>query len=116
MQHSKRLGIVVRPRIRVLRDDEIVMGPGKAELLAHIAETNSLSESARRMKMSYMKTWLLVQTMNRSYRKPLVHAERGGKSGGRACLTRYGQRVLAFYHEMETLSLVAMREPWRKLR
>jgi molybdate transport system regulatory protein len=68
------------------------------------------------MKMYYMKKRLLVQTMNRSYRKPLVHAERGGKSGGRACLTRYGQRVLAFYHEMETLSLVAMREPWRKLR
>ena len=116
MQHSKRLGIVVRPRIRILCDDEIVMGPGKAELLAHIAETNSLSESARRMKMSYMKTWSLVQTMNRSYRKPLVHAKRGGQSGGRACLTRYGERVLAFYYEMETLSLVAMREPWRKLR
>ena len=38
------------------------MGPGKADLLTHVAETGSLSESARRMKMSYMKAWLLVQS------------------------------------------------------
>ncbi len=116
MPHSEKAGIVVRPRIRVFRDGEIVMGPGKAELLIHIAETKSLSESARRMKMSYMKTWQLVQTMNRSYRKPLVRAERGGKSGGGAWLTPYGQRVLACYREMEESSLAAMQRPWGKLR
>ncbi len=48
MPRSEKAGIAVRPRIRVLRNSEIVMGPGKAELLRHIAETKSLSESARR--------------------------------------------------------------------
>jgi molybdate transport system regulatory protein len=113
---SERPRITVRPRIRIFCDDEIVMGPGKADLLTHIAETRSLSESARRMKMSYMKTWLLVQTMNRRYRKPLVQAERGGKSGGGAWLTPYGRRVLACYREMEESSLTAMQRPWGKLR
>jgi molybdate transport system regulatory protein len=116
MPHTEKSRIVVRPRIRVFRDGEIVMGPGKAELLAHIAETKSLSESARRMKMSYMKAWLLVQTMNRSYKKPLVQAERGGRTGGGARLTPYGQRVLAFYQEMEESSLAAIQKPWAKLR
>ena len=69
------------------------MGPGKADLLTHVAETGSLSESARRMKMSYMKAWLLVQVMNRSYKKPLVQAERGGTKGGGAHLTSYGRHV-----------------------
>ncbi|HEY5779912.1 MAG TPA: hypothetical protein VIT00_14315 [Terrimicrobiaceae bacterium] len=108
--------IILRPRIRILRGREIVMGPGKAELLAHIEETRSLSESARRMKMSYMKAWLLVQTMNRNYSKPLVQAERGGRAGGGARLTAHGRRVLASYREMEVLSLAAIQAPWKKLR
>lgn len=116
MHHSEKLRIAVRPRIRIFRDGDIVMGPGKADLLAQIAKTKSLSESARRMKMSYMKAWLLVQTMNRNYRKPLVEAERGGKGGGGARLTPYGQHALAFYREMEELSLAAMQGPWAKLR
>lgn len=116
MPDYEKAEIVLRPRIRIFCHGEIVMGPGKAELLAHVAETESLSEAARRMKMSYMKAWLLVQTMNRSYKKPLVHAERGGRTGGRARLTSYGQRVLACYREMEELSLAAMQKPWKKVR
>ena len=47
-------------------------GPGKAELLEHIEVTSNLSRAAGRMKMSYMKAWLLVKEMNRCYQKPLV--------------------------------------------
>jgi molybdate transport system regulatory protein len=116
MPDSDKTNIAVRPRIRIIQGDEIVMGPGKAELLRHIAETGSLSEAARRMKMSYMKAWLLVQVMNRSYKKPLVQAERGGTRGGGARLTSYGRRVLDGYREMEQRSLTAMQEPWKKVR
>jgi molybdate transport system regulatory protein len=116
MPDSEIVKIALRPRIRILRGGEIVMGPGKADLLAHVAETGSLSEAARRMKMSYMKAWLLVQVMNRSYRKPLVQAERGGTRGGGARLTSYGCRVLVCYREMEQRSLTAMQEPWKKVR
>jgi molybdate transport system regulatory protein len=115
MPDSEKTKIVLRPRIRIIQGSEIVMGPGKADLLTHVAETGSLSEAARRMKMSYMKAWLLVQVMNRSYRKPLVQAERGGTRGGGARLTSYGRRVLACYREMEQKSLAAMEEPWRKV-
>jgi molybdate transport system regulatory protein len=116
MPDSDKTNIAVRPRIRIIQGDEIVMGPGKAELLRYIAETGSLSEAARRMKMSYMKAWLLVQVMNRSYKKPLVQAERGGTRGGGARLTNYGRRVLDGYREMEQRSLTAMQEPWKKVR
>jgi len=104
------------PRLRIYTQDEIALGPGKAELLAHIAETGSLSEAARRMKMSYMKCWLLVQVMNRCFRQPLILAERGGSGGGGAKLTKDGQRVLDLYREMEAASLAAMKQPWSKLQ
>lgn len=106
----------LRPRIRVYQGGEVALGPGKVELLAHVAETGSLSEAARRMKMSYMKAWLLVQLMNKCFRKPLIKAGRGGSGGGGAELTDAGRKVLSLYQEMETSALAAMEEPWGKLR
>ena len=106
----------IKPRIRLYVGDEIILGPGKAELLRRIAETGSLSEAARAMKMSYMKAWLLVQIMNRSYRKPLITMERGGSGGGRAAITDSGRLVLDLYEEMESASLHAMKPAITKLR
>ncbi len=106
----------LQPRIRVYQGKDVALGPGKIELLAHVAETGSLSEAARRMKMSYMKAWLLVQIMNKSFRKPVVKAGRGGTGGGGAELTDAGRRVLALYQEMDAAARAAMEESWTKLR
>jgi len=106
----------VSPRIRIYAGDEITLGPGKAELLRLVAETGSLSKAARHMKMSYMKAWLLAQTMNRCFRHPLILAERGGSGGGGAILTPQGKRVLALYTEMEVKACTAMAAPWKRLR
>lgn len=106
----------VRPRIRVLSGQNVVLGPGKVELLEHVAETHSLNQAAKRMGMSYMKAWLLVGLMNRSYKKPLLKMERGGSKGGGAELTETGQRVLSLYRKMHQASLQAMDEPWQELR
>jgi molybdate transport system regulatory protein len=104
------------PRIRVLRGKDIAFGPGKAELLGHIDETRSLNQSAKLMGMSYMKAWLLVQIMNRSFKKPLVKSERGGAKGGGAELTPTGKQVLELYREMHHASATAMKEPWKEMR
>jgi molybdate transport system regulatory protein len=107
---------VVLPRLRVVHAGEVALGPGKAELLAHLAETGNLSAAARRMKMSYMKAWQLVQVMNRSFSRPLVQTGRGGRGGGGAELTPTGRRVLALYQEMDREARSALDPAWRKLR
>jgi molybdate transport system regulatory protein len=76
------------------------MGPGKADLLRSIDETGSISGAARRMRMSYRRAWLLVQTMNECFRSPLVEAEKGGTQGGGARLTPLGRNVLTRYQEL----------------
>jgi molybdate transport system regulatory protein len=105
----------LQPRLRVYHAGEVALGPGKIELLGYVAETGSLSEAARRMKMSYMKAWLLVQIMNRSFRKPLVHLERGGAQGGGSGITEAGREVLELYRQMHEASLKAAEAPWKKL-
>jgi molybdate transport system regulatory protein len=79
---------------------EIAMGPGKADLLDAIAATGSISQSARRLGMSYRRAWLLVDTMNRCFREPLVASAAGGAGGGGAEVTAFGRRVLASFRAM----------------
>ena len=89
-------------RFRILAGHEIALGPGKAELLRLIQDTGSISEAARRMKMSYMRAWSLIQTMNRCFREPVVVTERGGKQRGGAQLTPTGAHLLKLYQKMES--------------
>lgn len=84
-------------RIRLMQGDEIALGPGKADLLKAIREHGSISAAARRMGMSYRRAWLLVDTMNRCFREPLVLSAAGGSQGGGASLTPHGEAVLACY-------------------
>ena len=81
---------------------EIAMGPGKAELLEAIAATGSISASAKRLGMSYRRAWLLVDTMNRCFREPVVASATGGAGGGGASVTRFGRQVLERYRAMRS--------------
>jgi molybdate transport system regulatory protein len=87
-------------KLRVMYGPEIAMGPGKSDLLEAIAATGSISESARRLGMSYRRAWLLVDTMNRCFREPLVVSVTGGAGGGGAEVTAFGRQVLARYRAM----------------
>ena len=106
----------LRPRMRVLRGEEIALGPGKVDLLALIGETGSIREAAERMGMSYMRAWTLIKTMNACFQEPLVVASRGGKEGGGATLTETGRTALNLYRGLEAQSLKACAGRWRQLR
>lgn len=88
-------------KLRVMFGPEIAIGPGKAQLLEAIAATGSISESARSLGMSYRRAWLLVDTMNRCFREPLVASATGGSGGGGARITAFGTRVLAHFRAMQ---------------
>lgn len=98
----------LKPQIRILFRKAIAMGPGKADLLRAIAETGSISAAARQLDMSYRRAWLLVDTMNRCFRHPLVETATGGKSGGGARVTPFGHEVLERYQHMEARASAAV--------
>jgi molybdate transport system regulatory protein len=106
----------LKPRLRVVCGEEIVLGPGKAELLELLLETGSLNEAARRLDMSYMRAWTLLRTMNQCFREPVAIAERGGRKGGGMKVTETGRRVLALYQEMESAALISTRDAWSRLQ
>ncbi len=103
-------GRVAKPQIRILFRKAIAMGPGKAELLQAIERTGSISAAARDMDMSYRRAWLLVDTMNTSFKHPLVTTETGGQRGGGAVVTEFGLDVLRRYLEMEAKAAGAVEK------
>lgn len=91
-----------RLRLRLVFGAGAMLGPGKADLLAAIRETGSISAAGRAMGMSYKRAWNLVEEMNAAFRAPLVESARGGAGGGGAGLTETGDRVLSLYRRIET--------------
>jgi molybdate transport system regulatory protein len=89
------------PRLRILLGKTIAIGPGKAQLLALIEKHGSISAAAREMGMSYRRAWTLVETMNRTFREPVVAAATGGRGGGGAEVTEFGREALRRYRAME---------------
>jgi molybdate transport system regulatory protein len=87
-------------KIQIMCGDEIAMGPGKADLLDAIAEHCSISAAGRALGMSYRRTWLLVDAMNRCWQGPLVATVPGNQKAG-AHLTPLGEAVLARYRQLQ---------------
>ena len=84
------------------------IGPGKADLLEAIAMAGSISAGARQLGMSYKRAWDLVDTMNRSFRQPLVATATGGNHGGGAEVTEFGRDVLRRYRAIEAKAALAV--------
>ena len=49
----------LRHQVRIMLDDKIALGPGKATLLEAIGRHGSISAAAREMGMSYTRAWAL---------------------------------------------------------
>jgi len=94
----------LKVKLQLLCGESFAMGPGKADLLEAIDRERSISAAGRALGMSYRRTWLLVDEMNRCFREKLVETLSGGGRERGARVTTCGQRVLAAYRALETQS------------
>lgn len=92
---------VVRAQVWIERRGKTALTEAGADLLEQIGATGSLSEAARTLRYSYRRAWMLLDAMNRRWDRPLVITAIGGKRGGGARLTEYGQRVLRSFRDLQ---------------
>lgn len=96
--------------LRILGSGNPAMGPGKAQLIAYIEATGSISAAAREMGMSYRRAWQLVEAINHSFSEPVIVTATGGKRGGGASVTEFGRGLVAQFHAMEDKASAAIAE------
>ncbi len=92
------------------------IGPGKIALLENIGRHGSISAAGRAMDMSYKRAWDLVDEINRVCRQPVVERQAGGKNGGGAALTPFGETLVARYRRIEREAASAVKKELTALR
>lgn len=92
---------VLKIKLQILCGDEIAMGPGKADLIEAIEAHGSISAAARAIGMSYRRAWLLVDTMNRCWKAPIIETAPGGTARAGARVTAFGKDVLGLYRALQ---------------
>jgi molybdate transport system regulatory protein len=102
---DRRMPHEPRFRLRIGRDKERSLGPGKVALLEAIRDTGSISAAGRSLGMSYRRAWLLVDALNRAFADPVIETSTGGREGGGALLTATGNEVIRRYRKIEALAL-----------
>ncbi|NAW33326.1 MAG: LysR family transcriptional regulator [Halomonas sp.] len=88
-------------QLRLVAEKDVVLGPGKADLLDRIDACGSISAASRELGMSYKKAWQLIDTMNRHFPSPLITTAAGGAEGGGAQVTPLGRQVLDHYRALQ---------------
>jgi molybdate transport system regulatory protein len=100
---------MTRLTLRIDFDQAGSVGPGKIRLLELVRDTGSISAAGRAMDMSYRRAWLLIDALNKMFRDPVVTTKLGGKAGGGAALTPFGEALLGKYRDMELVAHAALR-------
>lgn len=98
-----------RLSIRLDLASGVRIGPGKVAVLEEIGRSGSISAAGRALRMSYRRTWELVEELNRSLGTPVVETAAGGSGGGGAVLTQAGKTVIERYRAIEMDAALAAR-------
>jgi len=112
-RRKARSAVIVRPRIQF--GPELAIGPGKIDLLRAVAATRSISAAARSLGLTYKRAWLLIDTLNGGFGRPVVETATGGRGGGGAFLTPLGEQLVARYDTLEARLNAAAREELKAL-
>ncbi|WP_136481305.1 winged helix-turn-helix domain-containing protein [Cognatitamlana onchidii] len=94
------MGYKIKSRIWIESENNVLLGEGRVHLLKAIHETGSLSKAAKSLNISYKKAWQLLDSVNKSAKKPVTINSIGGKGGGGAELTEYGQSLIQAFNEI----------------
>jgi len=105
----------IKSRIWIEAENNVLLGEGRVHLLKAIHETGSLSKAAKSMNISYKKAWGLLDSINKSAKKPVTINSIGGKGGGGAELTEYGKSLILVFEEINRNCWVFLDEQLEKI-
>lgn len=71
-------------------DEHVVLDETDALLLRRISETNSLTEAAKLLGISYRNAWGRIRRIEARYGKRILETKTGGQEGGSSKLTPQG--------------------------
>ena len=93
----------LRPSVRLrLAKQDTFVGPGVAEFLILVDQTNSMQTACREMEMSYSKGLRIIKKAERYLGCSLIESRSGGASGGSSHLTAVTAQLFTKYFDSFT--------------
>lgn len=89
--------------LHIRLQQKLFADPRRIELIKRVQETGSISQGAKLAGISYKSAWDAINDMNQMADQTLVDRATGGKGGGGAQLTRYGERLIQLFQLMEQI-------------
>lgn len=93
----------VELHIHIKINDKLTITPEKIKLLRSIQQKGSLLTASKELGISYNKAWTILNAINLTASKPVAEKLRGGKGGGGATLTEYGNLILKEFESLEKI-------------
>jgi len=94
-------GRSVKFRVWFVAKGRNLLGQGGSQILESIAETGSISKTAKRLRRSYRQVWGQINEIEGSFGEPIITRFKGGvKGGGGAELTEAGSALLKEYQRV----------------
>lgn len=87
---------------------QLFLNPRRIRLLEQIRAHGSISQGAKVAGISYKSAWDAIKDMNTLAEHPVLSSETGGKGGGGAVLTPYGERLLKIYSLLTQIERMAV--------
>ena len=78
------------------RDGNIVFGRGRMVILESIAQTGSINQTAKDLRMSYKTVWSKIKSTEKHLKAKVVHADRSRGTQ----LTRTGERLVQLFKQL----------------
>jgi molybdate transport system regulatory protein len=95
---GKEIGRSVRFRLWFVEKGRSLLGQGGSEVLEGVANTGSISKTAKQLGRSYRQVWGQINEIEESFGEPIITRFKGGvKGGGGAELTEAGSALLREY-------------------
>lgn len=91
------LSLILKLQQRLFAD------PRRIELLKQVGATGSISQGAKMAGISYKSAWDAINEMNTLADRTLVERATGGKGGGGARVTAYGERLIQLFALLEQI-------------
>lgn len=88
---------------------KVFANPRRVALLKAVQQTGSISKGAKQAGISYKAAYDAIKDMNTRSETPLITSEKGGKGGGGASLTNFGQRILQMYDLLDTIQNMGLQ-------
>ncbi|WP_299012833.1 TOBE domain-containing protein [uncultured Photobacterium sp.] len=88
---------------------KVFANPRRIALLKAVQQTGSISKGAKQAGISYKAAFDAIKDMNNRSESPLLTSEKGGKGGGGASLTRFGERLLQMYDLLDTIQNMGLK-------